>query len=89
MGVGNMKYKLFFTPMCPKCPAIKEFMKGTDIEGEFIDATYPEGLEKARRYEVISVPAVLFLDDNDKIVSTAHSLEEVKRVVENKSLTDV
>jgi glutaredoxin-related protein len=89
MGVGNMKYKLFFTPMCPKCPAIKEFMKGTDIEGEFVDATNPEGLEQARKYEVISVPTVLFLDDKGKIVSTAHNLEEVKRVVENKSLTDV
>jgi len=84
-----MKYKLFFTPMCPKCPAIKEFMKGTGIEGEFIDATTPDGLEQARKYEVISVPCVLFFDDNDKIISTAHNLEEVKRVVENKSLTDV
>ena len=84
-----MKYKLFFTPMCPKCPAIKEFMKGTDIEGEFIDATTPDGLEKARKYEVISVPCVLFFDDKDEIVSKTHDLEEVKRVVENKSLADV
>jgi len=83
-----MKYKIFFTPMCPKCPAIKEFMKGTDIEGEFVDATTPEGLEQARKYEVISVPTVLFFDE-DKVVSTAHNLEEVKNVVENKSLTDI
>lgn len=84
-----MRYKLFFTPMCPKCPAIKEFMKGTDIEGEFVDATTPEGLEQARKYEIISVPTVLFLEDKGKVISSAHSLEEVKRVVENKSLTAV
>jgi len=84
-----MKYKLFFTPMCPKCPAIKEFMKGIDIEGEFVDATTPDGLDQARKYEIISVPTVLFLDEKDKVVSTAHSLDEVKRIVENKSLTDV
>jgi glutaredoxin-related protein len=89
MGVSNMKYKLFFTPMCPKCPAIKEFMKGLDIEGEFVDATTPEGLEQARKYEIISVPTILFFDDKNEIVSKAHDLEEVKRVVENKSLTDV
>ena len=74
--------------MCPKCPAIKEFMKGTGIEGEFVDATTPDGLEQARKYEIISVPTVLFFD-GDKVVSKAHDLEEVKRVVENKSLTDV
>jgi len=83
------KYKIFFTPMCPKCPAIKEFMKSTDIEGEFLDATTPEGLEQARKYQVSSVPTVLFLDEKEEVVSSAHNLEEVKRVVENKSLTDV
>ncbi len=83
------KYKLFFTPMCPKCPAIKEFMKGMDIKGEFVDAASSEGLEQARKYEVVSVPTILFFDDKDEIVSKAHDLEEVKRVVENKSLTDV
>ena len=83
------RYKLFFTPMCPKCPAIKEFMKGVKIKGEEIDATAPEGLEQAKKYEVVSVPTVIFFDEKDEIVSTAHDLEEVKRVVENKSLTDV
>jgi hypothetical protein len=83
------KYKIFFTPMCPKCPAIKEFMKGTGIEGEFLDATTPEGLEQARKYQIASVPTVLFLDEKDEVISSAHNLEEVKRVVENQSLTDV
>jgi len=84
-----MKYKLFFTPMCPKCPAIKEFIKTTDIKGELVDAATPEGLEQAREYEISQLPAVLFLDDKGKVISKAHSLEEVKRVVENKSLADV
>ena len=75
--------------MCPKCPAIKEFMKNAGVEGDFIDATTPEGLEQARRYDIVSVPAVLFLDDKGEAISTAHSLEEVKRVIENKSLADV
>ena len=83
------KYKIFFTPMCPKCPAIKEFIKGAGIEGEFVDATTPEGLEQARRYNVISVPAVLFFNEKNEVVSKAHDLEEVKRIVENKSLADV
>ena len=84
------KYKLFTTPMCPKCSALKESMKeSVKIEGEVVDATTPEGLEQARKYQVATVPTVLFIDDKGEVVSTAHDLEEVKRVVENKSLTDV
>ena len=75
--------------MCPKCPAIKEFIKGIKLKGEFIDAASAEGLEQARKYNVASVPTVLFLDENNEVVNTAHDLEEVKRVVENKSLMDV
>ena len=85
MEVNQMKYKLFFTPMCPNCPKIKEFLKTVKIEGEFIDATTPEGLEEAKKYEVAGVPAVLFLDGDD-VVSTAKTIDEVKKVVENKQL---
>ncbi len=80
-----MKYKLFFTPMCPHCPSVKEFMKDVDMEGEEIDATLPEGLEQAQKFNVISVPTIIFLED-DKVKSVAHSIDEIKRVIENKSL---
>ncbi len=81
-----MKYKLFFTPMCPKCPKIKEFLNGVqDVEGEFIDATKKEGLEQARELKVSNVPTVVFFEDG-KESSRANSIEEVKRVVENKQL---
>lgn len=84
-----MKCKIFTTPMCPKCNALKESMKEAKIEFEVVDATNPEGLDQARKYQVSSVPTVLFFDEKGDVVSTAHNFEEVKRVVENKSLTDV
>ena len=83
-------YKIFTTPMCPKCNALKASMKeSVKIEGEVVDATTPEGLEQARKYKVAHVPTVIFFDEKGEVVSTAHDLEEVKRVVENKSLTDI
>jgi len=82
-------YKLFTTPMCPKCTALKEDMKSIQIEGEVVDATTPEGLEQARKYQVATVPTVLFFNEKGEVISTAYNLEEVKRVVENKSLEDV
>ena len=35
--------KLFFTPMCPNCPAVKDFMKDVKLDGEIIDAADEEG----------------------------------------------
>ena len=80
-----MQYKLFCTPACPNCHAIKEFFKTIDITGEDVNAVTPEGLEQARKFEISSVPTILFMEDGE-VKSKATSLEEVKRVLENKSL---
>ncbi|MBR9691446.1 hypothetical protein GOV06_01545 [Candidatus Woesearchaeota archaeon] len=83
------KYLLFFTPMCPKCPKIKEFMEDKQLEKEWLDAATPEGLEKAREFKISNVPTVIFLDENGKEVSRATTIEEVKRVIENRTLSDI
>lgn len=80
------KLKVFFTPMCPKCPAIKEYVATQKIEQELVNAATPEGLEQAREYGINGVPTVLFFDEKGELVSEAHNLEEVKRVLENKTL---
>ena len=80
-----MRYKLFFTPMCPNCPSVKEFMKGVEMKGEEVDASTAEGFEQARKFEVSSVPAVVFLEE-DEVKSVAHDIDEIKRVIDNKSL---
>jgi hypothetical protein len=71
--------------MCPNCPSVKEFMKTVDIQGEEIDAATPEGLEQAQKFDIASVPTVVFLE-GDEVKSIAHNVEEIKRVTENKSL---
>ncbi len=81
----KMKYKLFFTPMCPKCHSVREFMGTTGLEGEEIDAATPDGLEEAKKFDVSTVPTVVFLE-NDEVKNIAHDVEEVKRVIDNKSL---
>lgn len=84
------KYMLFFTPMCPKCPKVKAFMEdNTALEKEWVDATTKDGLEKARHYKVSGVPTVIFFDEHGKEVSRATSIEEIKRAVENKTLSDI
>jgi len=83
------KYILFFTPTCPKCPFVKTYLEDKGLEKEWADAATPEGLEKAKEFNVMNVPTVIFFDENGKEVTRATSLEEVKKIVENKSLSDV
>lgn len=74
------KYKLFYTPTCPKCPAVKKYVKGNlDIEGEMIDASKPEGLEEAQKYNVSKAPTVVFFDDENNVICKAHTTGEIDK----------
>lgn len=81
------KLKLFYTPMCPKCPTIKGYLEDKEIEKEFVDAASPEGLKQAKEYGVSRVPTVLFFDEKGDLINEAYSLDEVKRVLENQTLS--
>ena len=80
------KYMLFFTPMCPKCPKIKEYMDTKGLEKEWVDAATKEGLEKAREFGVSGVPTAIFFDENKEEASRATDIEEIKKIVENQTL---
>ena len=79
-----MKYKLFTTPMCPKCPAMKEFMAAQDkVDGEMVNAHTPEGLAEARKFNIHAVPTVVFVDDEGKEVKRCNTQEEVEEVLKS------
>ena len=80
---------LFFTPMCPKCPKVKEYMNDKNLEKEWVDAATSEGLAKAKELNVMGVPALIFFDENGEEVARANGVEEAKNIVENKTLSDV
>ena len=79
-------YKLFFTQACPNCPKVKEHMNSLNIRGEHLDAGSDQGIQEARKYNIMSVPTVVFFDHNNSEVSRAQSVEEIKRMTENKTL---
>jgi len=74
-------YKLFQSQLCRNCPPVKEYVKKFPILGEEVDVSTDFGLNAARKYNVMSTPTVIFFDENDHIVKTVHSLEEVKQVL--------
>ena len=74
-----MKYKLFTTQFCHKCPSMKEFMTAQDnIGGEVVNCSVPEGMEEARKFNVTAVPLVVFVDDSGSEVKRFESKEEVE-----------
>lgn len=82
-------FKFFMTPMCPDCGEIKEYLTTISFKGEIIDATTDEGLEESQNLGVMGVPCMVFLDNNGKEETRATDIDEIKNVIENKSLLDV
>ena len=76
------KYKLFTTPTCPSCPKVKEFMKTVKVEGEVLDAATSKGAREAAKFGITTVPTIIFFDDKNTAIEEAHSVEDVKKVLE-------
>jgi ribonucleoside-triphosphate reductase len=73
-------YKLFTTPSCPNCPAVKEYMKTIKIKGEEIDASSDKGRNEAINLGIMSVPTIVFFDENGNEVKRANSIRELNKI---------
>jgi len=74
-----MKYLLFTTTTCPKCPAMKEFVANeVSFEGEQIDNNSPDFMEKAGELKVDSAPTLIIYDDGDNEVFRGNEVSQVQ-----------
>ena len=63
-----MMYKFFYTSHCPRCPQVKKYLEQRkDIEGSWIAADTDEGLNEARKHQIMQVPTVIFFENNGEI----------------------
>lgn len=76
-----MKNLLFTTPSCPNCPTAKSLLDIKGIEYNIVDASKPEGLEKAKKFGVGSVPTLIILDDQNKFKDSARSVDEIEAYI--------
>jgi ribonucleoside-triphosphate reductase len=83
------EYKVFTTTVCPKCPKVKDFMKTTGIRGTEINASTDEGLKLASELGISAVPTVILFDQSGKEMKRAHSLDEIKKIVEDNQTDDI
>lgn len=79
-------YRLFFTPSCPNCPDVKKFMETLKVKGEFVDASTKQGSKEASKLSIFSVPTVIFFNEKGLEESRASTIEEIKRISENRTL---
>ena len=75
-------YLLFTTPFCKACKGVKEFLGKASLDGDHIDASSDDGGEIAVKYNVQGVPRVVFLDEQKKEITRAHTLAGVKEIIE-------
>ena len=89
------KYKIFTLPNCDKCRTAKEYLGGIKIAGEILDLASKDDLRVFREYykelkNVIKrnedgslpVPTVLFFDEKDNVIGTAHNVDDIKKVIQ-------
>jgi glutaredoxin len=74
-------YLLFTTPFCSSCPPVKAFVSSLPLEGAMIDATDSEGSQKAESFGVMSVPTIIFLDENKNEVGRANSVSSIRSLL--------
>ena len=72
-----MRYILFTTTSCPKCPAMKEAVaEQMTCPGEVLNEKSPGFGELAMRYEVQGAPTLVVLDDaGDKVAEATDPSE--------------
>ena len=73
-------------PTCPNCHLIKEFLDEKKIGFEEIDATTDEGIEQAAKYEIMSTPIFLVVDDEGREINRVSDIDDVKKIIENERL---
>lgn len=81
MAITN--YMLFYTPTCPKCPNVKEFMKDKGLEKKLVDAATFDGLNKAKEFNIMGVPTVVFFDAAGNEVARSGTIEEIQQILED------
>ena len=75
------KFVAFTTPYCGSCGPVKEFLRKTPLQGEFIDASSDDGSEKAVNMGVMGVPTVIFFDDSGEEIGRASSVQTAREII--------
>ncbi len=74
-------YLLFSRTACPNCPPVKDYLSLSGLPGVVVDVDTDEGLELARRYEVLSTPTAIMLGSDGSQLLRAQTRKQLEPLV--------
>ena len=76
----------FYSPCCGQCKVVAKEFKDHPIDASVEDINVMESPEAVDKYNVKSLPTILLLNDEDKVVETWHGI--VKSEVINSKIKE-
>ena len=73
----------FYSPCCGQCKVVASELKKNPINVPIEDINIVDNPEIAEKYDVISLPTILLLNDKEEVVETWHGIIKSK-VINNK-----
>lgn len=74
-----MRYILFTTTSCPKCPEVKDFVaEHVPFGGEILDETDPDFGDLVGNFEVAAAPCFVVLGEEDEEVFRGNEVGEIE-----------
>ena len=73
----------FYSPCCGQCKVVAMEFKKNPIKVPVEDVNVVENPEIAEKYNVISLPTILLINDKDEVVETWHGIVK-SEVINNK-----
>lgn len=70
----------FYQPSCPNCVPVKKYLDDTGVEYSAINAM--EHQDEAQRYNIMSTPTFIILDENKIERHRFHTVDQIKKVIE-------
>ena len=78
-----MKILKFYSPCCGQCKVVAKEFKKNPINIPIEDINIVDNPEIAEKYNVISLPTILLINDKDEVVETWHGIVK-SEVINNK-----
>ncbi len=74
-------YTLFTRAACPNCPPVRDFLRSSGLPGVVVDVDTEDGLELARRYEVMSTPTAILMGPGGEQLGRAYARSQLEKMV--------
>lgn len=81
--MGGFTYQLFIKPGCSSCKSMLTFLSEKNAKSNIIDISTKEGFISSSYQEIMKLPTVILLDDNNKAIDRMYTIKELQEHFKN------